>query len=131
MHGSARRRSGRLEITLLVACALGACADKSSAPRQLAGADPARGLELVKQAGCGACHTIPGLAWPAGRVGGSLDGFGARPLIAGRFPNQPATLVAWLIDAPSMAPGVAMPATSLSQTDARDIAAYLYGLDGK
>ena len=108
---------------------LGACADKAGAPRQLAGADPQRGLATMKQVGCAACHAIPGIAWPKGAVGGSLQGVGARPLIAGRHPNQPEVMVRWIRDAPSLSPGTAMPAMPVSDPQARDIAAYLYTLD--
>lgn len=50
-------------------------------------------------------------------------------MIAGRFPNQPDVLVRWIRDAPSLSPETAMPATSLSDAEAVDVAAYLYSLD--
>jgi sulfur-oxidizing protein SoxX len=50
-------------------------------------------------------------------------------MIAGRFPNRPDTLTLWLRDAPALDPGVAMPASGLSEAGARDVAAYLYTLD--
>ncbi len=61
-------------------------------------------------------------------MGGSLEGFADRPLIAGRLPNQPDILVRWLLDPPSLAPDTAMPPSALSQAQARDLAAYLYTL---
>ena len=109
--------------------ALGGCADKSDLPRQIAQGDASRGLEIVREVGCAACHKIPGVAWPEGRTAGNLAGFGARPLIAGRLPNQPDVLVRWLIDAPSLDPGTGMPPMPLTQAQARDVAAYLYELD--
>lgn len=121
----------RFAVMAMLIAFLGACSDKSKPIRQLPGADPERGLELIEQVGCGACHVIPGLAWPQGTVGGSLEGFGERPLIAGRFPNQPATLVVWLRDPPSLSPETAMPPTPLSEAQARDVAAYLYSLDAR
>lgn len=127
-----RRTSPRqIAVMATLIAFLGACSDKSKPVRQMPGADPERGLQLIEQVGCGACHIIPGLAWPQGTVGDSLEGFGERPLIAGRFPNQPATLVAWLRDPPSLSPETAMPPTPLSQAQARDVAAYLYSLDGR
>ena len=108
---------------------LAACADKAEAPRALAGADPAEGLRLIRSQGCGACHDIPGVAWPKGRTGGSLAGVGARPMIAGRLPNQPAIMAAFVRDAPSLLPDTGMPPMPLSEAEARDIAAYLYTLD--
>lgn len=62
-------------------------------------------------------------------MGGALKGFGARSMIAGRFPNQPDVLVRWIRDAPSLSPETAMPASGLSDAEATDVAAYLYSLD--
>ena len=109
--------------------ALSACVDKADLPRPIVQADAAEGLAIIRQVGCAACHTIPGVAWPQGRSGGNLSGFGALPMIAGRLPNQPDVLIGWLIDAPSMDPGTAMPPMPLTQDQARDVAAYLYTLD--
>lgn len=106
---------------------LAACAEKP-AGRAIAGADPERGLTLIESQGCGACHQVPGLAWPRGKVGGSLAGFADRALIAGRHPNQPDVLVRWLRDPPALSPDTAMPASTLTETQARDVAAYLYTL---
>lgn len=114
---------------ILAAHLLVACADTSLPPRQIAGADRARGKQIAEQLGCRACHDIPGVAWPRGRVGGSLDGFATRPLIAGRLPNQPDVLVRWLRDPPAMVPDTAMPPQPLSLAGARDVAAYLYTLE--
>lgn len=111
-----------------VLLSLCACADTSNAPRPIAGADAQRGLAVIKRVGCAACHRIPGVAWPAGSVGGSLDGFADRSLIAGRLPNQPDTLVRWLRDASSLSPETGMPPMLITETEARDVAAYLYTL---
>lgn len=122
-------RGARMRAAAAVALlSLGACADKTDAPRMIAGADAARGLAVIERAGCGACHQIPGLAWPAGTVGGSLDGFADRSLLAGRFPNQPDTLVRWLRNAPSLSPETGMPPMPITEAEAHDVAAYLYTL---
>ena len=105
-----------------------ACADKTDAPRVIAGADAARGLAVVERVGCASCHRIPGVAWPQGSVGGSLDRFAERSLIAGRLPNQPDTLAQWLRDAPSLSPETGMPPMPITDAEARDVAAYLYTL---
>lgn len=105
-----------------------ACADKSDPPRALMGADANRGLEVMERTGCAACHNTPGVAWPKGLAGPSLKGFADRPMIAGQFPNRPDRLIAFLKDAPSMAPATAMPAMPLTDAEARDVAAYLYTL---
>ena len=106
-----------------------ACADKSDLSRQLPGAKPKRAVAAMERVGCAACHEIPGVDWPQGKVGASLAGFAARPMIAGRHPNQPDVLIRWLADAPSLSPTTAMPAMPITPEEARDIAAYLYTLD--
>ena len=53
---------------------------------------------------------------------------GKQSYIAGQFPNQPETLVRWIVDPQSMQPGTAMPAMGVSPDQARDMAAYLYRL---
>ncbi len=108
--------------------ALSACADRTNTPRQIAGADPQHGLEVIERVGCAACHTVPGVGWPRGRAGPTLEGFGSTTLIAGRLPNQPDVLIQWLIDAPSLSPETGMPAMPITDAEARDIAAYLYQL---
>jgi len=105
-----------------------ACADKTDAPRPIAGAEAVRGLAVIERVGCAACHRVPGVDWPKGTVGGSLAGFADRSLIAGRLPNQPDVLVRWLRDAPSLSPETGMPPMPISDADARDVAAYLYTL---
>ena len=108
---------------------LAACIDKADLPRPVVQGDPSEGLAVIGEVGCASCHKIPGVAWPEGRSAGDLAGFGARPFIAGRLPNQPGTLTRWLIDAPSLDPGTAMPSMPLTEAQARDVAAYLYTLD--
>ena len=116
-------------MALLALALIWGCAEKEGLPRQIAGADAARGLAAMEQVGCAACHVIPGIDWPRGAVGGSLAGFGDRSLIAGRLPNRPDVLARWVRDAPSLAPDSAMPAMPLTEAEARDVAAYLYTLD--
>ena len=121
-------KPGRCAL-LAAALLLAACGDKSETPRTIAGADPERGLAVIERVGCAACHQIPGVDWPQGMAGPSLEGFGASPMIGGRFPNQPDVLTAWLIDAPSLSPETGMPPMPLTEAEARDVAAWLYSLD--
>ena len=125
---SERRGQHRRFGATIVALLLVACADKSDPPRTIAGADAARGVEVVQRVGCAACHTTPGVDWPKGASGPSLEGFGERPFIAGRLPNQPDVLTAWVADAPSLSPETAMPPMPLTESEARDVAAWLYTL---
>jgi cytochrome c1 len=62
-------------------------------------------------------------------LGPSLDGFDDVGLIAGQLPNQPDVLAAFIRNAPSVKEGSSMPPMPISETEAADIAAYLYGLD--
>ena len=89
----------------------------------------ARGLALIESVGCGACHDIPGVDWPKGRLGPSLVGFSDVGLIAGALPNRPGTLAAFIRNAPSVKPGSTMPPMPLTDSEAADVAAYLYGID--
>lgn len=94
-------------------------------------ADVAHGKAAIVRAGCGACHLIPGLGWPQGASGPSLEGFADQGLIAGRLPNRPDLLAAYVRDAPATLPGTTMPAMPLSPAEARDVAAYLYAAAGR
>ena len=75
---------------------------------------------------CGVCHVIPGIPDAVGKVGPALDRYSRRSYVAGKFPNEPDTLVRWIVDPPAMAPQTAMPASAMSEQEARDMAAYLY-----
>ena len=112
-----------------LALALAACA-KPPASQQVPDAKATeRGLAAIERVGCGACHEIPGVAWPKGRLGPSLKGFDDIGLIAGAVPNEFELLARFVRDAPSLKPGSAMPAMPLSVEESRDVAAYLYGID--
>jgi cytochrome c2 len=106
---------------------LAACGEQEKA-LQVAGGDAATGKRLVTQYQCGACHAIPDVQGAGGEAGPPLEGFGRKSYIAGRIPNQPAQLVAWLRDPPAMKPGTAMPAMGLTEEEARHMAAFLVTL---
>jgi cytochrome c1 len=90
--------------------------------------DPAKGKAIISAIGCGVCHTIPGVSGANGIVGTPLQAFGRRQLIAGAIPNEPAALVQWGKDAPSLVPSTGMPRLPLTKEEASDVAAYLYTL---
>lgn len=117
----------RISISAIAPVMLGlAACGASPVDRDPPAADAvARGKDAIVEAGCAACHVIPGISWPRGRVGPPLDDFGDRTLIAGRFPNRSDILAAFLRDAPALAPESAMPPMPLSEGEARDAAAYL------
>ena len=58
----------------------------------------------------------------------ALAGFLMAVAIAMCVFDIPANLVAWLMDPPAIDPLTAMPATGISEAEARDVAAYLYTL---
>jgi cytochrome c2 len=117
-----------LFLTVALALAV-ACTDRGATTRPATDGDAHRGRLAIARLQCGACHTIPGVRAARGVVGPSLAGFARRPHLAGKWPNQPSQLVAWLRDPPAMAPHTAMPAVVGDERSARDIAAYLYTLD--
>lgn len=122
---------GAAAVGACAALLVGGCGKTGGGPTAIAGADPGQGRRVIERVGCGACHVIPGVRWPQSRVGPSLEGFGARALIAGRFPNTADTLALWVRDAPALSPGTGMPAIPLTEQEARDVAAYLYTLDAR
>lgn len=92
------------------------------------GGDASRGKELIRQYGCGSCHTIPRVPGAESTVGPSLVGEATRAYIAGVMPNQPENMIRWIMDPPSVDDKTAMPDLHVNAVDARDIAAYLYTL---
>lgn len=107
---------------------IAACDGPPETSPQLDSADGARGRQLVTAYGCAACHSFPDIRFPRGGLGPSLDGFADQGLIAGRLPNQPGPLMLFVRNAPAYVPDGAMPATPMSDQDARDVAAYLLTL---
>jgi len=101
-------------------------AERVALARALTGGDPASAAELVQRYGCGACHAIPGLPGAGGRVGPSLIGLRERVFIGGMLPNTGPNLIAWIVDPRAFQRHSAMPATGITESEARDIAAYLY-----
>jgi mono/diheme cytochrome c family protein len=86
------------------------------------------GQAIVTQQDCGACHRIPGITGAEGAAGPPLDHFASQPKIAGVLPNTPAALTRFLRAPETVVKGGAMPNMALSETQARQIAAYLYTL---
>jgi hypothetical protein len=81
-------------------------------------------LDLEGHGRAAARDEIPGLS-SASRGGPSLAGFASRPYIAGAITNTPDHLTAWIQHPRDIEPSTAMPDLDLSETDARDAAAYL------
>ena len=90
------------------------------------GGDPSRGEALFIQYGCGSCHSVRDVRTATGMVGPPLDGIALRVIIAGHLANNPSNMERWIRDPQHVSPGTAMPDLGVSETDARDITAFLY-----
>ena len=95
---------------------------------QVPGGDPQRGAASIERLGCGACHVIPGIAGADGTVGPPLTDFSHRGYIAGELPNNGTNLIRWIMHPKEVEPGTDMPDLGIGETEARDIAAYLFTL---
>lgn len=91
--------------------------------------DPDHGALVIRNIGCGNCHAIPGIATATGVVGPPLSGIGKRVFLAGLLPNTPDNMLRWLRVPQEVIPNNGMPNTGLSESDARDVAAYLARLE--
>lgn len=85
-----------------------------------------QGRVAIQRHGCGACHSIPGIQGANARIGPRLDGIVEQSFIAGKLSNTPENLARWIQDPQEITPGTAMPNLDVSETEAQDIAAYLY-----
>ncbi|MDA8218492.1 MAG: c-type cytochrome [Dehalococcoidales bacterium] len=94
------------------------------------GGDANAGRAAIEQYNCGNCHVIPGIPGATGTDGPSLMGFGNSPTIAGAVPNNPSNLIQWIMNPKSVKPNTTMPDLGVTETDARNIAAYLCQLHG-
>ena len=117
-----RRMSGGLFLLLFFACG------REQKQDAIGGGNPNRGKEAIERYGCNACHIIPGIPGPKGKLGPPLEHVAARAYIAGRFPNKPETMIKWLQNPPAFDPQTTMPSIGITESDSRDITAYLYTL---
>jgi cytochrome c2 len=116
-------RAVRFTAFLAAGLISGCKANQTVSASTVASAD--RGRATIEAYGCGKCHTIPGIRGAHGVVGPPLEFVGRRTYIAGNFPNTPDTLTHWVMAPQSMKPKTAMPSLGLSETQARDVMAYL------
>lgn len=115
----------RRQVLLLALVLAGCDPDLDHLGAARTGGDPARGRVRIKELGCGACHSIPGVRGASGRVGPPLDNIASRNTLAGHLPNTPDNLILWIRDPQGVEPGNVMPNLPMSDADARDIAAHL------
>jgi cytochrome c oxidase subunit 2 len=88
-----------------------------------------QGRELFLASGCGACHTIRGIA-ADGQLGPDLTHVGGRrSLAAGILPNNVGTIAGWIANPQRIKPNNKMPAfNTFSGEELRALAAYLASL---
>jgi cytochrome c2 len=122
----------RRSLAAVAACAalIGAagCSNVRREAAQLTGGDPDRGVQLIGRYGCPACHTIPGVRGANAAVGPPLVRIASRTYLAGQIQNTPSNMVRWIQHPRGVEHGTAMPEMGVTDSDARDIAAYLYTL---
>lgn len=120
-----RTRSQMLSIMLCVVAGL-ICGCKQGSTGITARNGPtARGRAIIANYGCGKCHTIPGIRGANGVVGPPLQSLAQRTYIGGNFPNNPGTLTRWIMNPQAMKPKTAMPSLGLTESQSRDVVAYL------
>lgn len=120
------RATGLGVVCALCAALLGGC-QKLRAVVPGSDATAARAIELASHHGCVSCHDIPGAA-VAGRVGPSLRGLTGRAYLAGGLPNTPEQVVAFIRFPERARPGTLMPNLRVPESDARELASFLYTL---
>ncbi len=117
-----------MKTLVAILFALAACS-RSRDFEPATGGDPSAGKDTIRAYGCAACHDIPGVDAPGGRVGPPLAGFAKRAYIGGELPNTPENLERWVRDPHKVEMHTAMPTLGLTPKEARDVAAYLYTLE--
>ena len=108
-------------IALIAVLALAGCKAEYTAP-----GDPDNGRLLLRQFGCGQCHSIPGVADAAGEAGPPLARVRERVYLGGVLPNTPSNMAAWIRDPRRFDPRTRMPALGVTESQARDMVAYLW-----
>ena len=118
-----------LACVLAMAAAAASWSSRQQAERiagAMTGGDPTRAPGIMRHYGCGGCHTIPGIPGADGQVGPQLSGLLHRVYIGDGIPNSADHLVQWIRAPHQFSSHSAMPATGISEAEARDVAAYLY-----
>lgn len=120
----------RLPFVLLVVL-LAACSRNErehAATRMTGGGIPERGQRAIEKYGCGSCHAIPGVSGADSVVAPPLTSIGSRMYLAGHIQNTPENMMQWIRHPQQHEPKTVMPNMGVTESDARDIAAYLYTL---
>jgi cytochrome c len=126
--GFRHRLLALLAVVPMLLPAAGCSQSTEEYAEDLTGGNADRGKRAIRALGCHTCHTIPGIPGGEAVVGPSLDGIGGRVYIAGILENSPENMTRWILDPRTLDPRTAMPPTGATESEARDIAAYLYTL---
>jgi putative membrane protein len=114
---------------IIILVGLSSCEqDVAREAAELTGGDPGRGVIAIRQYGCPSCHTIPGVPGAYGLVGPPLGGIASRMYIAGMLPNTPENMILWIQAPQGVNQRTAMPNMGITESEARNIAGYLYTL---
>jgi cytochrome c len=118
-------------VCLFVICLCGCSAGGVDFARgqKMTGGDPEAGKQAIILHDCHSCHAIPGIEGDEHTQGPSLSGWATRKSILKQWPNTPENLENWIRHSEQLRPGTTMKLMSISEKDARDIAAYLYSLN--
>jgi cytochrome c len=125
---AALRATLAASLCVFASVSLPGCHKDDAEARALTGGDPHKGKLAIRHYGCSSCHTIPGIHEADALVGPPLAGVAARSYLGGVLVNTPSNLIRWIQDPPAVDPKTAMPNVRVTESDARDIAAYLYAL---
>jgi cytochrome c2 len=127
---------GAAALALVVAGAAGYGAvtirdrqERYAAAAAVTGGDPALGPDLMIHYGCSKCHTIPGVREANGLVGPPLAGVSRRVYLGGSVVNGPEQMVRWILNPKAFDADTVMPATGITEPEARHVAAYLNAID--
>lgn len=115
-----------LLLLILMLLAAGCRRDVGFVEKTVPDGDVSAGREALIVYDCGACHMIPGIPDADAYVGPPLNKYEQRHYIAGNLPNTADNLIDWIQNPQAIEPGTAMPALGVSESEARNIAAYLY-----
>ena len=111
---------------LIVALTLVGCREAKVDASQSASAE--RGRLLLRQFGCGTCHSIPDVASADGNIGPPLARVARRVYLSGVLPNTRDNMARFIRAPHQFDPKIVMPDLQVSEVQARDMVDYLYTL---
>jgi cytochrome c len=118
-----------LSLVLGAGAAMGYSAARSQQRQSQAaivtGGNPPKAKDHIQRFGCGGCHTVAGIPGASGLVGPPLQQIRNRVYVGSRA-NTADNLVEWIVNPRGVNPHTPMPATGISESEARDIVAFLY-----